>query len=444
MKEYVEDIPSSLISAFINKQEVRIKRLSPKSLSVRTSKEIDINNLKVAFYIFNESDYIELDIEKYEVISIKKEKFCIIYELNVNNKEYEHNVRRVVRDYLNYINLRVFGCEGEFSRDMIGYPAELDYDYYENHNLELEEWMAEIDEDAWNGIELGEVELAIQLDNYDRYYDFLSMNIDEFKDYYFSRNYIRNNTLLHKELTRIYIGNEFCHNLFPDVELLISMLDKCYKTSLDITICTTYMMEHHASYYIDMIDRIYRWCRESNYRVEIVINDYGMIDLLSDKVDYISMSLGCLLNKRKRDPRYKYKRDIAMHPRLISQNILNNSRYIELLEDNKIYRHEYESCGYIMDIAVGYNSLHLPFYQTNTSQLCPLYAKVTYNNRGYQISVDNCGRLCRKFYFSYPKHLKMLGRYNSIFAFDRDILDNDNIIRSYISQGIDRIVLNFL
>ena len=97
-----------------------------------------------------------------------------------------------------------------------------------------------------------------------------------------------------------------------------------------------------------------------------------------------------------------------------------------------------------MDIAAGHNSLHLPFYQTNTSQLCPLYARVTYNNRGHQISVDNCGMLCRKFYFSYPKHLKMLGMYNSIFAFDEDILHNEDIIRNYISQGIDRIVLNFL
>ena len=137
MHGYIEDIPSSLIAAFINEQEVRIKRLSLESLSVRTSKETDIKKLKVAFYIFKENNYIELDIEKYEVRSIKKDKFCIIYELDVHNKEYGDNVRRILKDYQNYINLRVFGCEGEFSIDMVGYPADLDYDYYENHNMEL-------------------------------------------------------------------------------------------------------------------------------------------------------------------------------------------------------------------------------------------------------------------------------------------------------------------
>ena len=328
MQGYVEDIPSSLIAAFINEQEVRIKRLSLASLSVRTSKEIDIKKLKVAFYIFKENNYIELAIEKYEVRSIKKDKFWIMYELDVYNEEYADNVRRILKDYQNYINLRVFGCEGEFSADMVGYPADLDYDYYENHNNELEEWMSGIDDDAWNRAELEGVELAIQIDNYDRYHDFLHMNISEFKNYYFSSNYIRNKTLLHKELTRFYIGNEFCHNLFPDIELLIRMLDKCYETSLDITICTTYIMEHNITYYNEVVDRIYRWCIEKNYSVEIIINDYGMIELLSDKVDYISMSLGCLLNKRKRDPRYKYKRDIAMYPRLIKMatNTLDLSR----------------------------------------------------------------------------------------------------------------------
>lgn len=440
----VEYIPSSLIAGFINEQEVRIIKLSPESLVIRISKEVEIHKLKVAFYIFKDNNYIELELEEYEVKSIKRERFCIIYEFIVHNKGYGDNVKRIFKDYLNYINLRVFGCEGEFSYDMVGYPAELDYDYYENYNRELEEWMLELDEDAWDGVDLDGIELAIQIDNYDRYCDFLHMDIEDFKNYYFSKNCISNKVLKHKELTRIYIGNEFCHNLFPDVDLLMNILDKCYRQNIGITICTTYMMEHQVSYYIDVIDRIYNWCICNNYGIDIVINDYGMIELLSDKNDYINIALGNLLNKRKRDPRYKYKRDIIQNPELISQNTLNNDIYIEFLERNNIYKHEYQVCGYIMDIAEGHNSLHMPFYQTNTSQLCPLYAKVTYNNRGQQVSVDNCGRLCKKFYFSYPKHLKMLGRYNSIFAYDETILSNKEIIQEYIHQGIDRIVLNFL
>ena len=31
--------------------------------------------------------------------------------------------------------------------------------------------------------------------------------------------------LFQKDINRLYIGNEFCHNLFPEVKLLMNMLE---------------------------------------------------------------------------------------------------------------------------------------------------------------------------------------------------------------------------
>ena len=65
-------------------------------------------------------------------------------------------------------------------------------------------------------------------------------------------------------------------------------------------------------------------------------------------------------------------------------------------------------------------------------------------NRGRQKLVMGCPMYCKDYIFSYPKHLKMVGRYNSIFAFDDTLLKDFEKLEHYIDNGIDRIVLNFI
>jgi hypothetical protein len=38
----------------------------------------------------------------------------------------------------------------------------------------------------------------------------------------------------------------------------------------------------------------------------------------------------------------------------------------------------------------------------------------------------------------------MVGRYNSLFAFDDTLLKDQRELEAYIGSGIDRIVLNFI
>jgi hypothetical protein len=154
--------------------------------------------------------------------------------------------------------------------------------------------------------------------------------------------------------------------------------------------------------------------------------------------------LGVLLNKRKKDPRYIYKKGYLENKEIMAQNNLNSSVFIKFLKDNKIERYEYENCGYKMSIAEGKHSLHIPFYQTNTSQYCPLYAMCESQDRGKQKLVTSCPKYCKDYVFAYPKHLKMVGRYNSLFAFDDTLLKNPKELEYYISNGIDRIVFNFI
>ena len=72
MREEVEFLPSGLASCLLNGKEVRILKISPESITVRLAEEIDeISKFVVAFYIFNENRYSEVNIEDF-VINKKK------------------------------------------------------------------------------------------------------------------------------------------------------------------------------------------------------------------------------------------------------------------------------------------------------------------------------------------------------------------------------------
>ncbi|MFQ9394886.1 MAG: hypothetical protein ACLR2E_13660 [Lachnospiraceae bacterium] len=49
--------------------------------------------------------------------------------------------------------------------------------------------------------------------------------------------------------------------------------------------------------------------------------------------------------------------------------------------------------------------------------------------QGKQKLPENCPHFCESYTYLYPEHLAMAGRYNSLFALDREILKNRSIWR---------------
>lgn len=443
--EEVELLPSGLVSCLVDDKEVRILKISPKRLTVRVAEEISkIDCIKVVFYIFDECRYEEIMIENYSVLEKRKGDFDLTYIFDIKSQKYLINVRKIFKNYSNYITLKAFGDGNEFSKEMVNYPAELDYDFYEYYLEQKKDWLSDLNYSELNEDILSSIELAITLDNDILYKDYIDNNIEAFKNIYLKENFVDNHKLFQKDINRLYIGNEFCHNLFPEMKLLMNMMQKARQEELQITLCFTYMRECYIEKTKDIIDKVYSWCNENNKSIEIIVNDFGMLKLLEDKTDYLKLSLGMLLNRRKKDPRYIYKKGYMENKKLIAENSLNSSIFNSFLKECKIERYEYENCGYRIAIAEGHNSMHVPFYVTNTSQYCPLYAMCESFDRGKQKLVDGCPKYCMDYVFSYPKHLKMVGRYNSLFAFDDTLLKDPKELEYYISNGIDRIVLNFI
>ena len=444
-REEVELLPSGLITCLLNSKEVRIMKLSPERLTIRLAQEVkEINELKVIFYVFDENRYKEITIEKYNLINKGKHEFYVTYVFSIKDEIYLQNVRNAFNNYTRYIRLKAYSDDNDFSNEMVGYPSEKDYDFYEDYISQKQEWMANLNYDSFNYRILNSVELAINVDNYELYNKYLNEDIETFMSNYLKDNFIEKHKLMYKNISRIYVGNEFCHNLFPSKRMLIDIIKKANNEGLEVTICFTYVRECYIDKIKSIINEIYNWCNENNKKIEIVINDWGMLKVVENKQDYLTLCLGVLLNKRKKDPRYIYKNGYNENKALIGDNSLNSKIFSEFLKDNNINRFEYESCGYKLNIAKGNHTLHMPFYVTNTSQYCTLYAKCTRMNRGRQKLVMGCPMYCKDYIFSYPKHLKMVGKYNSLFSFDDTLLHDSKKLEQYINEGIDRILLNFI
>ena len=286
------------------------------------------------------------------------------------------------------------------------------------------------------------VELALELDRPEWYTAYLSMESAVFFDAYFRKNQIPDPPIFHPD--RLYIGNAFCPHLAPTEEELFALMDKACRESFAVTLVFPFLLEGNLLETQQRLQRLVEWCEQKNKIIEIVVNDWGTAHLAA-QLPVFSLCLGVLLNKRKKDPRMAYKLGDRT---LFEQNSVHAAFYREYLkEEFRMERYEWESCGdtSTRKFPEGKNSLHLPFYQTNTSQYCPMYAACIKGSRGAQTPVRKCPEFCEKQTFLYPEHLRMAGRYNSLFGIDLSVLQEPEAMgKMYGLRGIDRIVVNLL
>lgn len=477
-------IPFGLLGGFCDHLEIRITGLSEEGFSFRVPEKIEkAACLEICFFDFSADCYrkVQLAEKEREMKLTEETPFFFIYSVWTKNGEYREQVKRLVTDYDNYISLKLAGDDAYLSEKMVGYPAELDEVYAESFEEQKKEWFSsggdgrkdcfcekKGQEEIWkkqsssDDFEEGlEFEFALTIDRPELYNDFLQKDGTTFCHDYWKNNFLEHHPLSQKQATRLYIGNQFCHNLFPEKKQLFQMLEKAFENKLAVTIAFTYVRDNLLEETEKLLQELQVWCQGKEQEVskqqvatkeqkgsrkqpamEIIVNDWAMPALLHGK-PHLKPVLGVLLNKRRKDVRLPYKHGIGNHVDSLAENNLNCGFYQNYLKNTlNIQRFEFESCGYKVTIPDGHHSLHLPFFQTNASQYCTLYACCRYGDRGKQELPENCPNYCDKKVFLYPKHLKMVGRYNSLFGYDEKILWDEKQLQDYLEQGIDRIVVN--
>lgn len=460
-------IPFGLLAGFADGEEIRITELAENGFCFHTAEKIGtISKFRICFYQElcgkqtekkEESDqktdqkslYTEIELTDYEIKETINEEYGIsIYEYAVFAEEerYRTCVEQLILQYDRYIHLRLSCEDGELAEALTGYPAKEDGIFAQNLEEQKRGWfqnsITEKNRTAVPKKETYETELAVELDRPELYSKYLSMEFHDFMKWYWKENAAEMMEETEVLPGRIYVGNAFCHCLFPEQKTLFMILEKAWRESLDVTVTSPYLREFMIESVEKLLEELTDWCKKHRTSLEIIANDWGMLELLKGRQNVLKPCLGTLLNKRKKDPRMKYKKG---NTELLSENSLNAGFYREYLKrEFGIERYEWESCGYGQKFPAGKNSIHVPFYQTNTSQYCTLYAFCKNGDRGRQELPEKCPGYCRENVFLYPKHLNMAGRYNSLFALDLDAVGLMRDPSALRSKGIDRVVVNLL
>ena len=449
----VEMIPFGLLAGFYGEKEIRITKLAEGGFCFRTVSEIPRlqEKLRLCFYDLNQNRYQEIPVtpDAWRQMEARTE-FFTSYAVAVQQEDYRRAVRTLLGQYDRYIRLKLEEDDSGMAEQLTGYPAKADEVFAESFQEQLTEWFGSktngmqdgCGKDEYDGrkeqIETrtekkpAEPEFALELDHPRVYTQFLNQRLDDFLTAYQARYPAFQNWMRGRKTDRIYIGNAFCHLLFPEKELLFALLEKANRESLQVTLTFSYVREYQIQETEELLQKLQQWCEKQKTKLEVEINDWAMADMLKGALPDLVPCFGRMLNKRKKDPRMTYKKGSR---ECLRENSLNAEFYQEYLsQEFGIQRLEWESCGYeqkFPDPAAKMkveNHLHLPFYQTNTSQYCTLYAGSAYGDRSVQHLLTSCDKRCEWQAYLYPQHLEMVGRYNSLFGRDHEILERAGIV----------------
>lgn len=246
--------------------------------------------------------------------------------------------------------------------------------------------------------------------------------------------------LFQNGFSRLYLGNEFCPHLLPPEKQLPSLLKAVAESKLKLTFSMPYILptdDKSAGLYVNQVITL---SRTYGIDLELVVNDFGLLFRLGQNAD-IPVSMGRLLNRIKKDPRFSQKKGIHGRPDWFQYNNLEGMEYEKMLRAMQVERVEGEDCAHFQYGGTLKKSFHFPFYQISTSSTCPLHAEMRHGSRKRTGRVVSCDHYCSYFGMVYNAAYHMLGYGNSIFGFCDNILSLD--LPTY-NDSVDRLVFDML
>lgn len=424
-QEYVENVPSGLIACRVGNMNVHILGISPRSVVLRSFEPLPNHPITFYFYQSEIGNYISRTLIDYETGKAQRENGAVLSRFYFEDAACATLIRKSLNSYARYAETRSTEGASAYGRDTTGYPLELDDIFPSSLEEARKTWFSQLPPLT----PPRDCSLAVSLNCRELWELYLSMPFSGFMNAYASLRHVPCSVFPNRLPDRLYIGNEYCRLVMPGIDKLRALIAKAQAENLAVTLVTAELRageEAHADALLSLA---------AEHKLEIEINDWGMLNRAQAFKKDIHILFGTRLNKRRKDPRMQWKAGISGQESLLSRNALNDDFFLNFLKELGVVRFEYESCGLPAALEGIPGSLHLPFYQTNTSLWCPLNALCSNGDRGRQVPADNCSRWCEENALLYPAHLGMLGRWNSLLAVDREL--------NYIDPGFDRWVLNF-
>ena len=425
-------IPGGLATVLVNGVQKRIDALSPEKLAIESADPIGWPcHLTLCIYSFCSAGFQEIPLTDVRLLSSDQSVWSRIYTFSIQDAAYRQAVSALCKDYVRYVRLVE---EDSVSQTLVGYPDESSQHFPATLDDARREWFSGLD----FSLDVP-FELSMSIDRPSLYERFLNTDAQSLFRELLQESHLHTHSLFLHPITRIYLGNSFCHNLPPQTDRLRFLMEHAYSQGLSITLVFPYLRQSELDKTHKVLEII------SDLPCELVINDWGLLSLCQEHGLNHPLCMGPLLNRRRKDPRLKWQNGHARFGSLLAENSLNDPEYLSFLQKQGFSRFEHETCGYPISLPPqGNHSLHLPWYQTNTSQYCPLHALCHSGDRRKQTLVSSCEYPCEQLWLGYPSPPAMAGMFNSLFAPDIEALSAPERISTALSQGVDRLVMEWL
>ncbi len=436
-------LPPTMVIAAVGKNDGIIHYVSDDELAIESVDEINKgSSLIISVYDFNDSEYKDYNFTITKICKQEKQAYSTVSIVSLTGDFdcfYKHieNISVLFSEENN--NIGSIQAHIKDKRCFSNYPYDKDNVFCENFDELKMLWCSKADADQEYQSILANIEMAYLIVNYYEYENILKHGCVNTINDYFIQNHIERTGIFSKCFSRIYMGNEFCHNMLPDKDIFVAVIEKCIAEGFNITIAFPYLIERKIQYTDALLCVINCIATKHKTKIEIIINDWGMIELVK-KYRNLCLVLGRLLNKRKKDPRIYYLWQYEKNNKFLAKNYLNNDNFIEFCDELGIDRYEFEDHLSDNELVNRKCSLHFPFYQINTSVFCPMYAQCKNYNKHKQNLILECPKYCENYFYLYSNHLNMFGRGNSIFGINNKIMTDKEYLKNYISKGIDRLV----
>lgn len=363
-----------------------------------------------------------------------------IYKFTSEDERFNKDFQKMLNEYMKVIRLKLENDEIEAMESMSGFSVSDEF------WKDVKEWKRELCKPkTTDNASLHNIEIAIVLDNDKLWNNYLKLSFDEFMEYYWEENCLKDFQITKKTITHIYIGNQFCPYLFPQDGLIIEIIRKINGQGITPVVVLAPQPE---SLIDKLTDTLITLENTGNFNViELVVNDFGTAELIKSlrkegklEGDY-KLTAGVLLNKRKKDPRGSFltnKENLIMTN---SRNCWNDSEYADYVSKNfGIKMVSCEASGNEFEPGVLPSVLHLPSFQISTSN-CVMNSLWDTGKRGIRGDLNKCPHICTDKYIYYPKNSGLMGIGNSVFGVSDWEINDFAYLNKLIDNGLKRLVI---
>lgn len=248
----------------------------------------------------------------------------------------------------------------------------------------------------------------------------------------------------------IYFGQETCENLIPSLKHVEQAVNYCTENEYPFTLATPYVGPKG----MDRLRKILGFLEREAPDSEVLVNDYGVLQLLNREFTSLKSILGRLLIKMKRDPRFSISGyDIAnvdlKNLKKVERNQTDALKgtslelpiYQDFLKSRGIQRVSIDALTQGLDPKTNKKwgfpvDLFWPWSYVTSSRSCSIAAH-TQPGKEYHPTDEACKFQCKKYEYTFSSDKQMLP---SVFRGNATWINTRSLYKEYFSMGFGRLV----